>query len=257
VVAAVAPGPIDGAEAVENPIGVSMERQAYEDLFLAVILFLLASAVLSVASLVRRYRTSGHETRLQIKWLALACAIAAVALVLVSATASGPTPGPLGKVAESLLLLAILGVAVAVGLAILRYRLYDIDRIISRSLGWTLVSAVLAIVFAGAVVALQQLLAGFTQGQTLAVAMSTLLALALFQPLRVRVQRSVDRRFDRARYDAERTAAAFSSRLRDRLDLTRLEQDVGDTVRDALRPRSLGIWVRGAADPPRSATPET
>jgi hypothetical protein len=245
--AALMPGPIDNAEMVVNPFGLPIDRATYEQLYVVILLPLAVTVILAVVSLVLRYRTADRETQLQIKWLALASSVSAVAFAFVAVTASGANAGPLVKAAESLLLLSILGIAAAVGLAILRYRLYEIDRIISRSLGWTAVSAISAVVFGAGVVALQQLLAGFTQGQTLAVAMSTLIALALFQPLRLRVQRSVDRRFDRARYDAERTAAAFAGRLRDRLDLVRLEGDVSETVRGAMRPRSFGLWVRGAS----------
>jgi hypothetical protein len=243
--AALMPGPIDNAGTVVNPFGLPIDRPTYEQLYVVILLPLAVTVILAVASLVMRYRTADRETQLQIKWLALASSVSAVAFAFVAVTASGANSGLFVKAAEALLLLSILGIAAAVGLAILRYRLYEIDRIISRSLGWTAVSAIIAVVFGAGVVALQQLLAGFTQGQTLAVAMSTLVALALFQPLRLRVQRSVDRRFDRARYDAERTAAAFAGRLRDRLDLARLEGDVSETVRGAMRPRSFGLWVRG------------
>lgn len=130
------------------------------------------------------------------------------------------------------------------GVAILRYRLYEIDRLISRTIGWAIVTGLLVAVFAGAVVGLQALLAGFTQGQTLAVAASTLVAFALFQPVRRQVQRAVDRRFDRARYDAERTAGAFADRLRDETDIETVTADLTATTRAALAPAGLGIWIR-------------
>ena len=133
---------------------------------------------------------------------------------------------------------------IAVGIAVLRYHLYDIDRLIARTVSWALVTGTLVIVFAGVIVALQAILVGYTQGQTLAVAGSTLVAFALFQPLRRRVQAAVDRRFDRARYDAEHTLAAFSDRLRDEIDLASLSHDLDSTIRDAIAPRSIGIWLR-------------
>ena len=108
---------------------------------------------------------------------------------------------------------------IVIGIAILRYRLYEIDRIISRTIGWAIVTGLLVAVFAGLVVALQAVLAPVTKENTLAVAASTLVAFALFQPLRRRVQRAVDRRFDRARYDGQRTVGAFAERLRNEVDL--------------------------------------
>jgi hypothetical protein len=131
----------------------------------------------------------------------------------------------------------------AIGVAILRYRLYDIDRIVSRTLSWALISAVLLAVFGAVVVGLQAALTDVTQGETLAVAASTLVAFALFQPLRRRVQGAVDRRFDRARYDAERTAAAFAERLRDEVDLATLTGELQATVAAAVRPREAAVWL--------------
>jgi hypothetical protein len=116
------------------------------------------------------------------------------------------------------------------------------------------VTGVLVAVFTGGLLALQALLVGFTQGQTLAVAASTLGAFALFQPVRRRVQHAVDRRFDRARYDGERTAAAFAERLRDQVDLVTLESDVVHIVAVAPRPTSASLWIRSA---PRHAPPRT
>jgi hypothetical protein len=133
---------------------------------------------------------------------------------------------------------------VAIGIAILRYRLYDIDRVISRGLSWALLSGLLIVVYAGAVILLQGLLGGVTQGETVAVAGSTLLAATLFQPLRRRIQSVVDHRFNRARYDAERTAIDFAERLRDEVDLAALRSDVAGVVDTALRPSRIAVWIR-------------
>jgi hypothetical protein len=138
----------------------------------------------------------------------------------------------------------ILAMPIAIGIAVTRYRLYEIDRLISRTIGWALVTGVLVAVFAGTVLGLQAVLARVTQGETLAVAASTLIAFALFQPVRRRVQRVVDRRFDRARYDGDRTAAAFAERLREQVDLAGLESDIAGVVDNALRPTSVGVWIR-------------
>jgi hypothetical protein len=138
----------------------------------------------------------------------------------------------------------LLLVPVAVGIAVTRHRLYEIDRLLGRTIGWALVTGLLVAAFGTMVVGLQTLLGDVTQGQTLAVAASTLVAFALFQPVRRRVQSAVDHRFDRSRYDGERTAAAFAECLRDQIDLASLETDICATVATALRPNSTGVWIR-------------
>jgi hypothetical protein len=152
----------------------------------------------------------------------------------------------IGNAAFGVGLLAMLALPVAIGIAVLRYRLYEIDRIISRTIGWAIVTSGLLGVFAVLVVGLQALLDGVTQGDTLPVALSTLVAAALFQPIRRRVQHAVDRRFDRARYDGERTAAAFAERLRDEVDLEALADDLRSTVGHAVRPAAASVWLVGS-----------
>jgi hypothetical protein len=142
-------------------------------------------------------------------------------------------------------------VPIAIGVAVLRYRLYEIDRLISRGLSWAVLSGVLLAVYAGAVLLLQGVLGDVTQGETVAVAGSTLLAAALFQPLRRRTQAIVDHRFNRARYDAQRTATDFAERLRDQVDLVSLASDIAGVVDTALRPSKIGVWIR----PSRPTTP--
>jgi hypothetical protein len=127
---------------------------------------------------------------------------------------------------------------------VLRYRLYEIDQIISRTIGWAVVTAIIATLFVGTVVGLQALLADVTQSQTVPVAASTLVAFAVFQPLRRRVQAAVDHRFNRARYDADRLATAFTDRLRDEVDLTAVSVDIAGVVDTALRPSAIGVWIR-------------
>ena len=145
--------------------------------------------------MVVRYRRSGDVERQQLKWL---LAVASVAVVAFTA-ASVVNDAAVSNVLYLIGFAAVAALPVAIGVAILRYHLYDIDRIISRTVSWAVVSAALVAVFIGGVLALQTVLAGVTQAQTLAVAASTLLAAVLFQPLRLRVQRAVDRRFDRDR----------------------------------------------------------
>jgi hypothetical protein len=202
--------------------------------------------VASIDSLLVRYVRSEGVERLQLRWLVTGLAAVVIAV-------------PIGFVLFALFGSAVEGVAwlpatiaftlppIAIGIAVLRYRLYEIDRIISRTIGWAVVTGTLLAVFAGAVLGLQALLSDVTQGETLAVAASTLVAFALFQPLRRRVQAAVNRRFDRARVDADRTAAGFAERLRDQIDLGGLEADIAGTVETALRPTSTGVWIRGAS----------
>jgi len=153
-------------------------------------------------------------------------------------------PQPFGDIGWVGAIVSITLVPLAIGIAVLRYRLYEIDRIISRTVGWTIVTGALVAAFAVLVVGLSGALATFAQGQTVAVAAATLLVFALFQPVRRRVQRAVDRRFDRARFDAERTAAAFSTRIRDEVDMATLTGDLAFTTQTALAPAALAVWIR-------------
>jgi membrane protein implicated in regulation of membrane protease activity len=202
-------------------------------------------AVLMAAAgsmLVRATRATGQE-RQQLRWVVTAFAALTCTLPLGFAIliVFGDAVGVLAWLPTQI---SITLPPIAIGIAILRYRLYDIDRIVSRTIAYALVSAILAVVFGGVVVLLSTALSSLVQGQTIAVAASTLVAFALFQPLRRRVQSAVDRRFDRSRYDAERTVAKFSDRLRDRIDLAHLSSDLDATIRDAIAPRSFGIWIR-------------
>jgi hypothetical protein len=205
------------------------------------IVVLLVSAVLSL--LVRFRRASGIE-RQQLRWITAALAFVVAAVVgglLVERLVPGSAESGvawLGAIA------AFPAVAVAIGVAVLRYRLYEIDRIISRTIGWAVVTGVLAGAFALLVLGLTAALQSLTGGGTLAVAASTLAAAALFQPLRRRVQSAVDRRFNRARYDAERTVADFGSRLRDEVELGQLRADICAAVARTAQPASLSLWLR-------------
>ena len=194
---------------------------------------------LGVGSVVVRFRRSGFEGREQLKWFVAANVVLAV--LMVASVADGATQ-PTSFDYAAFVSLSFPAIAIAV--AVLRYRLYEIDRIISRTLSWAVVTGILVAAFAILVVGLQALLANVTQGQTLAVAASTLVAFALFQPVRQRVQRAVDRRFDRARYDGQLTAAAFAERLRTEVDLDSVTSDLTRSVQGALRPRALGIWLK-------------
>ncbi len=235
----VRPGPIAGNPSSHNPFGIDALPAGLgpaADMLQAAAL--LGLMVFGVAAVLVRHRHGDVTTRKQLRWFIAAVLLAALPLLLSIIPGTG---GPHWALIASV---GLVLVPVSVGIAVTRHRLYEIDRLISRTIGWAIVTGVLVAVFAAMVVGLQAALASITQGQTLAVAASTLAAFALFQPVRRRVQAIVDRRFDRARYDGEQTAAAFAERLRNQIDLQGLEADVAHTVGVALRPTSTGIWIR-------------
>ena len=198
--------------------------------------------VASIVAIAGRWVRARDLERLQLRWLAAAFGSIALAVPVGFAIwAFGDATGQIAWVPASV---AFMLPPVAVGIAVTRYRLYEIDRLISRGLSWAVLSGVLVAVYAGAVLLLQTVLGGVIQGQTVAVAGSTLLAAALFQPLRRRVQVAVDHRFNRARYDAERTATDFAERLRDEVDLGAVSGDIVGVVDTALRPSSIRVWIR-------------
>ncbi len=178
-------------------------------------------ALASVASIVIRFRRSIGLERLQLKWFTFAAVVVIAFLV----------PAGIGLLAPTFITLFVgLLIApllpIAIGIAILRYHLYEIDAVVSRVIAYAMVALILGTVYLGAVLTLESALAPFTNGATIPVAASTLAVYALFQPLMRRVRRAVDRRFDRARYDAVRTAALFSERLRDEVDLDAVIADL-------------------------------
>ncbi len=195
----------------------------------------------SVIGQVISYRRSSGERRLQLKWLVGGSALAmAGGLAGVPLTdSSDPVQQAIGHVA----LIAVLALPVSMGVAILKYRLYDIDRIISRTLAYALVTGLLVGVYAGLVLLATEVL---RFSSSVAVAASTLAAAALFYPLRARVQRAVDRRFNRARYDADAAVAAFAGRLQDAVDLDKVREDLQAVVRGALQPDQLWVYVHDA-----------
>jgi hypothetical protein len=194
-------------------------------------------------SLVSRYRLADTVGRQQLKWfvLALLVTIAGVAVAAVGALVSKQPPE------AGLVLFGFAGtlVPVAIGIAILRHHLYDIDRLISRSLGYAIVTGVLAAVFAMTAIGLSTLLGSLAQGESLAVAASTLVVLALFGPLRRRAQSVVDRRFDRAGYDATLTVQSLTARLRADVDIDRVQSDVLGVVDQTFHPTNASVWLRG------------
>lgn len=240
---AVASGSL-GPELPNNPFGlVELPPGLWDAASALGTVLLVASMALAVGAVVVRWRRGGPLERSQLKWLGAALLVSGVLFSISFGGSSDEATSPL----------AILGVGsaslipIAIGVAVLRYRLYEIDRIISRTVGWALVTGILVMVVGGLVVGLQALLGGVTQGSTLAVAASTLVAFALFQPVRRRVQRGVDRRFDRNRYNGERLAQAFGGRLRDEVDLAAIARSLLTTTHEAVRPAGAAVWLRNVS----------
>ena len=199
---------------------------------------LALSLLLSLAGQVASYRRSSGERRQQLKWLLGGFAACLVGLGL--GIALGKATGFWGAVGHVAIVAVYVTVPVSMGVAILKYRLYDIDRVLSRTLSYAIVTGLLIGVYAGLVLLAQQVL-GFSS--PVAVAASTLAAAALFNPVRRRVQHAVDRRFNRARYDADQTVTAFAARLQDAVDLDAVRDDLAGVVQAALEPAHLALWT--------------
>jgi hypothetical protein len=254
------PGPIDlSVVKIANPAGLAaLDGPTVRALgnvpgILAFLTLFVGSVACALAPFVRRRRADPIE-RQQLKWLAFVAAASGLA-----GTAGflmvGFGHSAVAIVGGLLLLLTLTGIAigipVAVGLAILRYRLYDIDQVINRTLVYALLTAVLGLGYAGVVLTLGQLLG--RQHSSLAVAGATLAMAALFQPLRRRIQQLVDRRFNRRRYNAGQTIQAFSARLRDQVDLDTLTGELLAVAEQTMQPTQASVWLRDNPPPPRTS----
>ena len=234
------PGPLEEYPTIVNPVGLAPIAGLQPLLLAASTWGFVIAAPLAIASAFVRFRRGSALERTQLRWFGAAAGLTVAVLVVSFA------PGAQGDAAALAWLGGIIGltlIPVAIGVAILRYRLYEIDRLISRTIGWAMVTGVLVGVFAALVVALETVFAPITKENTLAVAASTLVAFALFQPLRRRVQRAVDRRFDRARYDGQRTVDVFAEGLRSEVDLATLRTSLATTADEAVRPVSAAVWL--------------
>ncbi len=187
------------------------------------------------------WRRASGERRQQLKWLASGAAVTIASVVLgLTFSSTGPMSG-VREWADNLAFFGLAALPVSMGVAILRYRLYEIDRIISRTLAYAVVTGLLIAAYAGLVLLATRVL---SLSSSVAVASSTLAAAAAFSPLRRRVQHAVDRRFNRARYDADVTVAAFASRLKDAVDLDSVQADLASVVTRTLEPAHLSVWLR-------------
>jgi hypothetical protein len=218
---------------VPNPVGFLPEDSMDGVVGVVWQLGLLALCVLGGAAIALRFRRGTRDERQQLEWPVAGGLVfgATYAATAIDSTAVG-----------ALFAVGITAIPVSVAIAITRYRLYDIDRIISRTVSYGLITAVLAAAFLATNLALQTVL---HRGSTFEVAVSTLVVAMLFQPLRTAIQRPIDRRFNRARVDSERMVAAFAARARDQMDLPMLATELAVTAGRAVQPSSAAIWIRG------------
>ena len=236
------PGPLEANRSIANPIGIGGTLGGVVEVLGVVgAVVLNVGVLLSGISLILRLRRARGVERQQLKWFVYSAAMMGggfAASILFSSSL-------VNSIAWTLGILGFMVLPVATGIAILRYRLYDIDRIINRTLVYGPLTAMLALVYFGGVVGLQAVLRGLTgQESTLAVVASTLALAALFSPLRRRVQGFVDRRFYRRKYDAAKTLEAFNARLREETDLQALSDDLVRVARSTVQPEHASLWLR-------------
>ena len=242
LVLALEPGKLFANSGVENPLGVDAAAGLLHALADAGGLVLAATVLIALAAIVARFRAARGIERQQLKWLALLAVlgVAVLALLLVIAQFANLDTGT-GQVAAGVVLgLLSMAPALAAAVAILRYRLYDVDVVINRALVYGALTALLGATYLGLV-----LLIGLAVGKSgFAVAVSTLAVAALFRPARARVQAAVDRRFYRSRYDAAHALAGFGARLRDQIELDVLSEELRGVIRETVQPAHVSLWLR-------------
>jgi hypothetical protein len=237
---AFAPTILSSSRSMPNPVGLTgLAGDMFKIMAAGGVVLIAATGLAALLSLAFRYRRARTAERAQLKWLVYAGALIVAALLVPAGRIVGPGDAA-SNLQNAMSSGAVALVPVAIGIAILRYRLYDIDRVISRTLAYAIVTALLAGIYAGLVLLATQV---FRFSSPVAVAGATLAAAALFSPLRRRVQRMVDRRFNRARYDAETTVAAFAARLKDAVDLDSVRDDLASVVQTALEPAHVWVWT--------------
>jgi hypothetical protein len=254
---AFSPGPVDGLGPLRNPLGIESFTSGYKAVLYPMAPFLFAASALSV--FVRLRRATGVE-RQQIKWFAYAAVVMAITVFLQIITETVDVPLWFERAAFAMLTATTTATTISIGIAILRYRLYEIGVIINRTLVYAVLTALLAAGYFGTIMALQGVgslvyqvpfRAIIGQQSTLAVVASTLTIAALFNPLRRRSQGFVDRRFYRSKYDAAKTLEALSAKLRDETDLEALRGDLIGVVTETMQPAHVSLWLRPDTAPQR------
>jgi hypothetical protein len=229
---------------IRNPLGIEGFTNVYEAVLYTVSPLLFVAVALSL--LMRLRRAVGVE-RQQLKWFAYSAAIFAVGIVLIVIPFATETPLWFERVGTAIFTAAGAAITISIGIAILRYRLYDIDLLINRTLVYAALTAALVAVYFGGVATTQAIfraLTGQEQQPQLAVVASTLVIAALFNPLRRRIQTFIDSRFYRRKYNAAKTLEAFSAKLRNETDLDTLRDDLVGVVRDTMQPVHVSLWLR-------------
>ena len=247
---ALAPGPIQDFAPAQNPFGIEAASTILAVLEAVSGWMGLVCVVAVVVSLVWRFYRSRGEERLQIKWFAYGATLG-VAVILLG---DYLVPAASGRWFDAFVwTVAFLSLPVAAAVAVLKYRLYDIDFIIRKTATYGVLTLSLALVYLGGVAGLQRLLSPIVgEGNRLAVVASTLAIAALFGPLRRRIQTTIDRRFYRSRYDAAKTLESFGERLKSRTDLDALDADLLSVVRETVQPSHASLWLRESGDGPKS-----
>jgi hypothetical protein len=252
LLAAFSPGPIDAiGGAVENPLGMEPLRGIGTNSAVGPVESVLyVLGIVAAASLFARMRRARGVERQQIKWFAYATVVLVGGAVLAFTVSEATGLRWLGELGLVLTMVGLAGLPLAIGIAVLRYRLYNIDRIINRTLVYGSLTTMLLAVYFGGIVVLQRLFVLLTgERSTLAVVASTLVIAALFTPLRRRIQGFIDRRFYRRKYDTRKTLEAFSAQLRNETDLGALSDDLVEVVRETMQPAHVSLWLRPEATP--------
>jgi hypothetical protein len=243
------PGPMLGIRFAENPFGWREGGRLLDVALVIPFALALTSFALGTTALRTRYRSANDLERQQLKWLFGGIALWVATYTIITPTffsdafgvAVDPVVPYLGRIGAAV---GFSIVPMVIGIAILRYRLYEIDLLIKRTVVYATTSAAVAAVFLLGILALQAILRPLTSGSELAIAASTLVSFALFQPIRRRIQDAVNRRFDRSRYDTARMLEAFADRLRDEVDLDALRADLMGAVRETMAPAHASLWLR-------------
>jgi hypothetical protein len=246
VLAAFSPGPIDAiGGAVENPLGMESLRGVGTNSAVGPVESVLyVLGIVAAASLFGRMRRARGVQREQIKWFAYATVVLVGGVVLDFTVSEATGVSWLGEIGFVLRMVGLAGLPMAIGIAVLRYRLYNIDQIINRTLVYGTLTATLLGLYFGGIVMLQRIFVLLTgEKSTVAVVASTLLIAALFNPLRRRIQSFIDRRFYRRKYDAMKTLEAFSAQLRNETDLEALSDDLVGVVRETMQPAHVSLWL--------------
>jgi hypothetical protein len=244
-VAAVLPVPICNVCSIENPLGIEGLESVSELVDALIEAFWYGLGLVAVASLFLRFRRAGGVERQQIKWLAYTASVVVLGAILAYGVYNATGVRWTWQVGLILLAVGFVGTPIAVSVAISRYRLYQIDTLINRTLVYGSLTVLLAAVYVGSVVGLQGALRALTgQKSQLALVASTLFIAALFSPLRQRIQSFIDRRFYRRNYDARKTLQTFSATLRDETDLDAVSDDLVEVVRETMQPAHVSLWLR-------------